>query len=133
MSQSETSDQTGNRFVEGAGGSALGVLLIQACELITDQTYRDLAISSVPIISVLSGFLIHFCYQYVATDWHLVRMNRNFDKSEKRLRRQLKNNSISQEERDVINEQLVLLQKLRMESEISRIKKTIDEAPDPST
>lgn len=111
----------------------MGVLLIQGFQLIGDQTHRELAISSVPVISVFSGYLIHCCYQYLATDWPLKRMNKQFNKTEARLRRQLKKQGVSEEEKTVINEKLVSIQKLRSDAEISRIQQTIESAPESAS
>ncbi|OEY66822.1 hypothetical protein [Marinobacter sp. X15-166B] len=130
MSNQVQSVQVGNRFVEGSGGGALGVVLIQALQLIGDHTYRDLAISAVPIVSALSGYLIHACYLFLAKDWPLIKMNRAYDKMEKRLRRQINKQNISEEERRLINEKLVVLQEVRSDSEISRITKIIEAAPE---
>jgi len=130
LSGEEKQNQVGSRLVEGSGGGALGMMLIQIFQLIDDQTIREIAISSVPFISVLAGYLIHFCFQFSAADWPLIRTNRRFDKTEKRLRKQLTKPDVSEEEKEIVQRQLIELQKLRSEAEISRIKGAIETAPE---
>lgn len=123
----------GNRVVEISGGGAVGTLLIQAAQLIVDAEYRNLALSAVPVVSVFIGYLIHVCYQILSVDWSLMEMNRNFNKAEKRLRKQKAKKSVSADELKEIDKQLTLLQKLRSDAEISRIKKNIETAPESTS
>lgn len=119
--------------MEISGGGAVGTLLIQAAQLIVDAEYRNLALSAVPVVSVFIGYLIHVCYQILSVDWSLMEMNRNFNKAEKRLRKQKAKKSVSADELKEIDKQLTLLQKLRSDAEISRIKKNIETAPESTS
>ena len=108
-------------------GGGLGAILVEASEFVADD-YQRIFLAIVPTLSILGAYLINLIVTISQFDVALFKARREFNKTEKRLRKKLKQADILDEEKEIIKSRLVALQEVRSKAEVQRIEDGLNQA-----
>lgn len=108
-------------------GGGLGAMLVEASQFIPDD-FQKLFLAFVPTLSILGAYCITLIVHLSDFDIALFKARREFNKTEKGLRKKLKRADILEEEKEIIRSRLVALQEVRSKAEVQRIEDGLSKA-----
>lgn len=112
-------------------GGGLGAILVEVSGFVADD-YQRLFLAIVPTLSILGAYLVNLLVTLSEFDVALFKARREFNKTEKRLRKKLKQSDILEEEKEIIRSRLVALQEVRSKAEVQRIEDGLNKADSDS-
>lgn len=123
MDATTANEPSGGKGVVGhtLNGGGLGAMLVEVSQFIPDD-FQKLFLAFVPTLSILGAYCITLLAHLSDFDMALFKARREFNKTEKGLRKKLRRTDILDEEKKIIRTRLVALQEVRSKAEVQRIE-----------